>query len=57
MKFFCFFFFFLLITAFAEKARFDNYRVYRIQLENEDQLNALRQLAETSDSVNLINFN
>lgn len=45
-------FLFLIIAAYAEKARFDNYRIYRIHLENEEQLMALRQLAETSDSVN-----
>lgn len=50
MKFF-YFLLFLAVAAYAEKARFDNYRVYRIQLDNEVQLKALRQLADTSDSV------
>lgn len=43
--------FFLVVISHAEKARFDNYRVYDIQIENVDQLKALRQLADTSDSV------
>lgn len=37
--------------AFGEKARFDNYRVYKILIENEVQLEALQTLAESSDSV------
>jgi hypothetical protein len=45
------FLFCFLVSVFAEKARFDNYRVYRIKIENVDQLKALRQLADTSDSV------
>ena len=50
MKVFCAL---LLVFAIslAEKARFDNYRVYEIFIENTDQLNALRLLHETSDAV------
>jgi hypothetical protein len=43
----------LLVSVYAEKARFDHYRVYRIEIENDDQLKALKELSETSDSVNL----
>lgn len=35
----------------AEKARFDNYRVYSIAVETKEQLDLLRELEETSDSV------
>jgi len=49
-------FLFFIVATHAEKARFDNYRIYRIQLENEDQLKALRQLAETSDSYNFWSY-
>jgi hypothetical protein len=50
--------FFFLVASHAEKARFDNYRVYEVSIENSDQLKALRQLADTSDSVNfLMKFN
>lgn len=38
-------------VSHSEKARFDNYRVYKVLIENSDQLKALRQLADTSDSV------
>lgn len=49
------FFYLLLIfsvAAYAEKARFDNYRVYRVLLENDEQVLAMRELSESSDSVN-----
>lgn len=48
------FLFCVLISAFAEKARFDNYRVYKVKIENIYQLQELRQLADTSDSVNCL---
>lgn len=35
----------------AEKARFDNYRVYSIAVDNQQQLNVLKELNEISDSV------
>lgn len=47
---------FLLIFGFsaalvsAEKARFDNYRVYSIAVETKEQLNLLKEIEETSDS-------
>lgn len=37
----------------ADKARFDNYRIYSIDVETVDQLKALRELSETSDSVRI----
>lgn len=42
------------ICVTSEKARFDNYRVYRVDVQNKLQLNVLRELSETSDSVNEI---
>lgn len=38
-------------SVFAEKARFDNYKVYTIQVENEKQLNTLQELEGTPDGV------
>lgn len=38
------------LTA-ADKARFDNYRVYSVAVETEEQLKVLREIEETSDSV------
>jgi len=35
----------------AEKTRFDNYRVYSINIENEVQLKALQELENSDDSV------
>jgi hypothetical protein len=37
--------------AAADKARFDNYRVYSVAIETEEQLKVLREIEETSDSV------
>jgi carboxypeptidase A len=41
-------------SATAEKSRFDNYRVYRISVENELHLRVLQELSETSDSYNFL---
>jgi carboxypeptidase A len=38
----------LLGVALAGKARFDNYRVYRITIENEEQLKLLREMEDTN---------
>lgn len=47
--------FILMITAVtviaAEKARFDNYRVYSIEIENEDQLQVLQQIENHQDGL------
>ena len=43
---------FLFLSAEAEKARFDNYRVYSVLVENEQQHEAMQYLQEHSDSVN-----
>ena len=32
-----------LVAIFGEKARFDNYRVYSIEVENEQQLKVLKK--------------
>lgn len=39
------------LAVSAEKARFDNYRVYRINVDTHDQLTVLSELSTTSDSV------
>jgi carboxypeptidase A len=41
---------FLFLSAGAEKARFDNYRLYSVQIENQDQYEAMKYLEEHSDS-------
>jgi hypothetical protein len=38
-------------AAFAEKARYDNYRVYTINVDSELQLQALRAIDEYPDGV------
>lgn len=42
---------FAALAVSAEKARFDNYRVYSIDVDTHDQLTVLREISETSDSV------
>lgn len=42
-----------LSACIAEKARFDNYRVYSIAIETKEQLDLLMQLEEISDSVSV----
>lgn len=39
------------LAVSAEKSRFDNYRVYNIDVDTYDQLTVLRELSVTSDSV------
>lgn len=46
-----------LLSVSADKARFDNYRLYNVEIETHDQLSVLRELSETSDSVNFLKFN
>jgi hypothetical protein len=41
------------IAASAEKSRFDNYRLYSVNVDNHQQLEALKYLEEHSDSVSL----
>lgn len=41
-------------AASAEKARYDNYRVYNVPIENQLQLRALKELSVVSDSVKSI---
>lgn len=41
-------------VAVAEKARFDNYRVYSIVIENEDQLNVLQELERHQDGLQFL---
>ena len=42
--------------AIAEKARFDNYRVYRLNIENELQLSVLQQIEQFPDGVSFFFF-
>lgn len=42
------------LSVLAEQARFDNYRYYTINVENELQLRALKELSDVSDSVRII---
>lgn len=44
------------VTANCEKARYDNYRVYRVVVESELQLKVLKELSEVSDSVSAVKF-
>lgn len=37
--------------ALAEKARFDNYRVYRVQIENEEQLELMKHIEANPNGV------
>ena len=37
----------------VEKARFDNYRVYEINIENEKQLELMREIESFPDGVSL----
>lgn len=38
-------------SVISERARFDNYRVYSINIENDNQLNVLQELNEYPDGV------
>ncbi|CRK92462.1 CLUMA_CG006024, isoform A [Clunio marinus] len=41
-----------ILGVFSENARFDNYRVYSIEVQSNIQLKILNELSETSDSYN-----
>lgn len=51
MKFLVVLALFVLATN-GEQARFDNYRVYSVIIENDQQLEGFKYLEEHSDSVN-----
>lgn len=38
------------VSCFATKARYDNYKVYSMQLKNEDQAKAVVELEHNTDS-------
>lgn len=40
-----------LVVVLGEKARFDNYRVYSVNIENVEQLNVLRELETYPDGI------
>lgn len=39
------------VASLAEKARFDNYRVYSVNVENDNQLKVLQELEEVSGGI------
>lgn len=41
----------LFVSIHAEMARFDNYHVYSVKIENTEQYDAMKYLEEHSDSV------
>lgn len=41
----------VVLSGQAEKARYDNYRVYEIFVENEDQLELMKQIENYPDGV------
>lgn len=43
-----------LVASFGEKARFDNYRVYSIRVENESQLEALKIFEGGLDGISFL---
>jgi hypothetical protein len=45
------------VAVSAEKARFDNYRVYQVKIENEDQYQIMKYLEENSDAVSEYKLN
>lgn len=42
-----------ILSASADPARYDNYRLYSVSVENNLQIKVLKELSETSDSVKL----
>lgn len=49
-------FFIYFVSIFCEKARFDNYRVYRVWIENRDQLELLQELESNQDGLSSFEF-
>lgn len=41
----------LFLCGNGEKARYDNYRVYEIFIETEDQINLMNEIQRNSDGV------
>lgn len=41
-------------VAFGEKVRFDNYRVYSLNVTNEKQLKALHELEDSTDGTTFL---
>lgn len=44
----------LIAIASAEKARFDNYRVYTINIGNEKQLEIMKEIENYPDGVSIL---
>ncbi|KAL7034864.1 hypothetical protein ACKWTF_008147 [Chironomus riparius] len=44
----------LFLCGFAEKARFDHYRVYEVSINNDEQLSLMREIESYSDSYQFI---
>lgn len=47
-------FFVSFVVVFGEKARFDNYRVYSVKIQNEKQLEELQALENSQDGITYI---
>lgn len=41
-------------SALAEKARYDNYRIYKVSIETAEQLELLKMIEENPDGVSFI---
>ena len=41
----------LICSAFAEKARYDNYRVYKVSIDTAEQLEVLQMIDANPDGV------
>lgn len=55
MRFFTFIVFFSSIfVIFCEKARFDNYRIYLVHIENEDQLKVIQELETNPNGLEFL---
>lgn len=42
------------VVAFGEKARFDYYRIYTVNIENEEKLKVLRKLHASPDGTSFL---
>lgn len=42
------------VGSFGEKVRFDNYRVYSIEIENEQQLKVLKKFGDGLDGISFL---
>ena len=40
-------------VSLAERARYDNYRIYKVSVENKDQLAVMKMIEENPDGVSI----